>query len=355
MKYETVPDEQVKLATWALEHTVEILRSPSPVSWNSRWLEILKQSSEEGFHPSVPKYGFGDATAYRLIEAVVEWTKATGAVRHGAESFNYYFPQELDEEYLIVWEKFPDKPWAYKTEEQLREFLFERIVDGYCFPLNPVWPVRDKGWYELFDALENSPEAQPAMRSWFPPGSGISERIRDIHEQFPNTFSTKVPPGTPERKSQSPKLSDLDMCERVDLGLYSMGNNKVLRRANTQGWNFQGTVERGISMYLDLDSGPSPSRLRPDMIPSPRDTLRNSGGNTRTSSETSSMSSSSALGQFTLAISEGRMTAQRSMTTQRSLGRRTQRTLKGIDDTAEASDEEPVPPRPAFKPRSITS
>ena len=23
--------------------------------------------------------------------------------------------------YLIVWEKFPDKPWAYKTEEQLRE------------------------------------------------------------------------------------------------------------------------------------------------------------------------------------------------------------------------------------------
>jgi len=150
---------------------------------------------------------------------------ATGAVRHGAESFNLYFPQELDEEYLIVWEKFPDKPWAYKTEEQLREFLMERIDDGYCFPLNPVWPVRDRGWYEIFDALEYSVEAEQAMQSWYPPESGISETIHAIHALFPETFSTKLSPGVPDRPSYSGSMSmaDLDLCERTDLGLFRLG------------------------------------------------------------------------------------------------------------------------------------
>ena len=29
-----------------------------------------------------------------------------GAVRHGAECFNFYFPQELDREYLVIYEGF---------------------------------------------------------------------------------------------------------------------------------------------------------------------------------------------------------------------------------------------------------
>jgi len=29
-----------------------------------------------------------------------------GGVRHAAEAVNYYFPQELDDEFLVVWEGF---------------------------------------------------------------------------------------------------------------------------------------------------------------------------------------------------------------------------------------------------------
>merc|ERR1712039_133369 len=113
-------------------------------------------------------YGFGDPTSYRLTGDVVNETAPCGAVRHGAECCNFYFPQELDDEFLIIWREFPDKPWGYYTEEKVREFLIERIKEGYSFPLNPVWPVRDKGWYEVFQALFDSEEAKPQLASWFP-------------------------------------------------------------------------------------------------------------------------------------------------------------------------------------------
>ena len=47
---------------------------------------------------------------------VIAETAPCGAVRHGAECCNLYFPQELDDEYLIVWQGFSGKPWDYKTE-----------------------------------------------------------------------------------------------------------------------------------------------------------------------------------------------------------------------------------------------
>ena len=36
--------------------------------------------------------------------------KECGAVRHGAECFNFYFPQELDPDFLIVWDGFANEP-----------------------------------------------------------------------------------------------------------------------------------------------------------------------------------------------------------------------------------------------------
>ena len=56
-------------------------------------MEVLKAAHDEGFHPEIPEYGFGDETSYRLIEGIVEATNESGAVRHGAECFNFYFPQ----------------------------------------------------------------------------------------------------------------------------------------------------------------------------------------------------------------------------------------------------------------------
>ena len=36
---------------------------------------------------------------------------ASQAVRHGAESFNFYFPQDLDPEYLVVWDGYDGLQW----------------------------------------------------------------------------------------------------------------------------------------------------------------------------------------------------------------------------------------------------
>merc|ERR1740138_1846078 len=167
-----------------MKHTREILSTPSRHCWTTRWLSVLKQANEEGFHPKIPQFGFGDATSYKLIEKVVEATKDSGAVRHGAECFNFTFPQELDENYLVVWEGYTEKqgkPWDYLDEKDLRTFLLERISDGFAFPLNPVWPVRDPGWWTVWQSLLADERAQGACRSWYPPESGLIEAIQDIH------------------------------------------------------------------------------------------------------------------------------------------------------------------------------
>jgi len=212
--HETLQD----LNHWALDRTHEILRTPSTSSWSTRWLSVLREAHDEGFEPVVPKYGFGDATSYGLTEAVVSATRDSGAVRHGAECFNAYFPQELDDHFLIVWEGFDDKPWDYMMEPKLREFLTARIREGFSFPVNPVWLVRDPGWYQIFKELNSSEEASGPLLSWFPPESGLIQKIEDIHKEFPEGFATFVD----ENAATSPKgrmshIQDLDACERADM------------------------------------------------------------------------------------------------------------------------------------------
>ena len=107
------------------------------------------------------------------------------------------------------------------TESELRAFLLERAKEGYSFPVNPVWPVRDKGWlevltnpnpnrdpnpdpnpnpnanpnpnpnpYQVLTALQQNEEAAQNVRSWFPPSSGPLERIQQLHDNpnpNPNT------------------------------------------------------------------------------------------------------------------------------------------------------------------------
>lgn len=188
MVYESLPMEQAELIAWTLEHTEGILKTLDHQSWNSRWLEVLAKENERGFHPTIPKYGFGDPTSYRLIQDVIAETAPCGAVRHGAECCNLYFPQELDDEYLIVWQGFSGKPWDYKTEAGLREFLLERVHEGYVFPLNPVWPVRDKGWWEILQAMLKHEEAKKCLNSWLPPEIKYLEKAQDLHDKYKDGF-----------------------------------------------------------------------------------------------------------------------------------------------------------------------
>ena len=52
-----------------------------------------------------PPCGFGDPTSYQLIKQIVtRMSRTCGGVRHGPEAFNLFFPQPLDESFLVMWE-----------------------------------------------------------------------------------------------------------------------------------------------------------------------------------------------------------------------------------------------------------
>ena len=81
---------------------------------------------------------------------------ASGAVRHGAECFNFWFPQELDEGFLVVWDGFAKYhgnnhvPWDYLPPQGLTNFLLARVDEGYTFPLNPKWVICDAGFRDVW-------------------------------------------------------------------------------------------------------------------------------------------------------------------------------------------------------------
>lgn len=178
MAYEALPTDQAKVMSWCIDCSKDLCKTPSETSWTQRWLAILQSGAAP--QPRLPLYGFGDLTSYNFIAEVIAATSSCGAVRHGAESFNFFFPQELDKEYLIVWNGFSDKAWEHKSEPELRSFLLERMRDGFTFPLNPVWPIRDAGWMDLLNAFGDEAGAEIAMAAWFPLESGILKKVRGV-------------------------------------------------------------------------------------------------------------------------------------------------------------------------------
>ena len=89
------PPEQVELIKWALDHTSDLLEGLTPDAhskgWTANWLRVMKSAACGGFvTPELPEYGFGDPASCKLISNIVEETSVFGAVRHGAECFNYY-------------------------------------------------------------------------------------------------------------------------------------------------------------------------------------------------------------------------------------------------------------------------
>ena len=133
-------DEQAELLKWCISRIESVLdrlsgdESCSTSSWTSLWLDVLKESAKEAFHPDVSPFGFGDAKSYSsIMECAVSHLETNGAVR-------LHFPQDLDDEFLIVSDKLPGKgPWKYVNEAELRKFLLEMIDEGYTFQLNPKW------------------------------------------------------------------------------------------------------------------------------------------------------------------------------------------------------------------------
>lgn len=188
-----LPPDQLEVLSWSVSEIENVLAtSIVGDSWTVRWLEVLKKAAREGIHPEIPQFGFGDPKSYAIMKSAVSHLKDTGAVRHGAECFNYYFPQDLDDEYLVIAHDLPgNKPWLYVDEAGLTNILSQKIDQGFTFPLNPKWVLCDSNrWYNLYQKLlraENI-DTQRSMDVWFPPDSGLREKIEKIHNSRPEGF-----------------------------------------------------------------------------------------------------------------------------------------------------------------------
>lgn len=186
-----LPREQEDLMLWCVDKIEEILDSPpSSDTWTMRWLEVLKQDNP---NPEIPPYGFGDPKSYGIMERAAMQLIDTGAVRHGAESFNYYFPQEIDETLLIISDTLKPVPWMYVNVKQLQSILSQRIWDGFVFPINPKWILCDPGWKRLYDQLLASDAlyAEYTKEVWYPPFSGIRDKIDKIAAKHPKGFQRR--------------------------------------------------------------------------------------------------------------------------------------------------------------------
>jgi hypothetical protein len=189
-----LPYDQEDLMLWCVDRIEQILDSkPSTDTWTIRWLEVLKQdaSSKRLANLNIPQYGFGDPKSYGIMERAAQQMIDTGAVRHGSECFNYYFPQEIDDYFLLISDTLEPVPWKYCNVQELQEILSERInKDGFVFPLNPKWILCDAGWKKLYDELMASDAlyAEYTKDVWYPPFSGVREKINRIHDKHPHGF-----------------------------------------------------------------------------------------------------------------------------------------------------------------------
>merc|ERR1711935_322075 len=147
----------------------------------------------KGFHPKIPPLGFSDPKTGTIMKEAIHRLEGEGSVRHSAECFNFYFPQELDAEFLIISDDLPGTtlPWKYVDPKGLQDILRAKIDQGYAFPLNPKWVLCDGGWKSVYDLLMKSQKAnvQDALATWNPPESGIREKIETIYKRFPSGCS----------------------------------------------------------------------------------------------------------------------------------------------------------------------
>ena len=207
-----LPDDQLKLAHWCLANVAGVLETPMPQGWTRRWLDVLKHETVTNGVPkhSMPEFGYGDPRSYDIIVKIVQRLNFSGAVRHGAECFNFYFPQELDTEFLVCWEGFKDYvplnvPWAYVDQAGLKHFLMARLQEGYSFPLNPKWILCDPGFRDIFDAMQSAPHAQESLDSWLP--AELRKRINELLKAYPEGFQPVA------KEGESVIMIDNDMAE----------------------------------------------------------------------------------------------------------------------------------------------
>jgi len=269
---EPLPAAQQQTLDWEVRELQKVLKTKKSQSWTSRWLGVLKDAAVAGIHHDVPPLGFGDPVTCRMIEGLTSFLASTsGAVRHGAECFNFYFPQELDQSFLVCWHGFENVPWKYLEQPQLRDFLCERISDGFSFPLNPKWLLCDPGWLKVYDALMASKAAASAMDAWYPPA--LRRSIQQLHEAHPNGFVRL--PGEAEDEGDMDPDQAMWALRRFETWQRVKSKLRALQKVRTLGASIkkksQLTTEADAAMPVQAKVEQPPQELPPPpiIVPAP--------------------------------------------------------------------------------------
>lgn len=221
-----LPPEQIEIMKRVIDGIENILDNTESRShsWTRNWFQILKENASDGGKVKMPQFGYGDPKTYSIMENAISRLTDNGAIRHGSECFNFFFPQELDNKFLVISNKrINGKPWAYLSVSELQTYLRSMIKEGFTFPLNPKWILCDKGWKTVYDDLVASqhPYVQSSLDSWYPPDSGIRDRIESIYLKHPSGFDTTAP----LRNMSS------DGTHAMDLAHHELKRYLVLQRA----------------------------------------------------------------------------------------------------------------------------
>eukprot|EP00804_Cyclotella_cryptica_P003394 CCRYP_018550-RA/>CCRYP_018550-RA protein AED:0.08 eAED:0.08 QI:140/0.91/0.92/1/0.5/0.30/13/434/1368 len=200
VKYkQTIPKDQVELLKWSVDNISEVLdervATQSTKGWMDTWFNVLKKAALKGFYPQTPKYGNGDPTSYKIIEVAVSRLSDTGCVRHGAECFNFFFPQDIDDTLLIISDTLPGNvKWKKVNEQQLQSILMDKIDEGFTFRKTPDWVLCDPGWRRVYDKLLASqlPNVQDSLNCWLPPDTGLRQKIDEVSRRHPHGFYTSA-------------------------------------------------------------------------------------------------------------------------------------------------------------------
>ncbi|KAL9178294.1 hypothetical protein ACHAXT_001722 [Thalassiosira profunda] len=193
-----IPPDQMELVQWSVKNISDVLdekvASESDAGWMETWFKVLKKAAIKGYYPKTPKYGNGDPKSYEIIEVAVSRLQETGCVRHGAECFNWFFPQEIDDELLVISDTLPGNvKWKKVNVQELQDLLITKIDEGFTFPINPKWVLCDPGWRRVYDKLlaSQKPNVQDSINCWLPPGTGLRAEIDAISEKHPLGFEGK--------------------------------------------------------------------------------------------------------------------------------------------------------------------
>jgi len=188
---EPLGEQEHSMLSICVDEIEGILSTPQKgISWTKRWLEVKKKHLRSGIaSEEMSKFGYADPRSYTMMKGAVHRLRGNGAVRHGPECFNYGFPQELDDSYLVISDTLPGQvPWKYVNSAELIDILCEKIDQGFTFPLNPKWILCDNGWKQVYNKLLESSRSnvKESMNIWYP--EDVRRRIHEISTQFPRGF-----------------------------------------------------------------------------------------------------------------------------------------------------------------------